>query len=371
MRILHVIRDLDLSSGGPIGAIFSFAKMQADKGDDVVILTTDYQLSDYPKFDNITVISVPCTLKRWRYSSRFSHVAREQIERADITHVHMVWEHTTYGVYKLCKELKKPFILRPCGMLDSWSMQKGGLAKKVYYKMIAKQVIKSATALHFTSNTEQADSAKFTENKNSFVCGIPLKDNYIEKNPDPTVGNNSKSLLFVGRLHEFKRPDLAIKSFKIISQTHPEFELIIAGNGSEEYSDYLKSLVYDLAIEDKVKWVGLLNSDQLKALYRSSYLLVAPSMYENYGNVLIESLSQSCPIVLTPEAHFSEDLVRNECGAVAQAEENALAEEVSKLIQQPKLREIMAENARKYVEKRFMPDTVYTQLVSQYKTAIS
>ncbi len=107
--------------------------------------------------------------------------------------------------------------------------------------------------------------------------------------------NSKKYILFAGGLVPVKNVDILIEAFFKISQQLSNANLIIAGSGSEE--GILKRLVEELNIQNKVQFVGVLNSEKIIAYYNASDILCLPSKSEGLPNVIVEAMFCGTPVV--------------------------------------------------------------------------
>lgn len=73
------------------------------------------------------------------------------------------------------------------------------------------------------------------------------------------------------------------------------WRLQIAGTGSEESLQYLKSLCKENGVEDSVDFLGFVSD--MESLYKKASVFVLSSRYEGFGLVLIEAMSQGCACI--------------------------------------------------------------------------
>jgi glycosyltransferase involved in cell wall biosynthesis len=100
----------------------------------------------------------------------------------------------------------------------------------------------------------------------------------------------------VGRLIKEKHVDELVRAFAIILSEWPDCTLLILGNGPER--ETIRSLVRDLAIEDRVLFKPFLDShDEVISLMKSSHVCVIPSTREGFGIAALEALACGLPVV--------------------------------------------------------------------------
>lgn len=99
----------------------------------------------------------------------------------------------------------------------------------------------------------------------------------------------------VGRLCEQKGQWHLIQAFREVARSHPESRLIICGEGP--YSTILQELVSRFKIDNKVIFAGFQRNPF--AIVCNCHTFVFPSMYEGFGNVMIENMALGLPVIAT------------------------------------------------------------------------
>ncbi|MEO1958274.1 MAG: glycosyltransferase [Nautiliaceae bacterium] len=99
-------------------------------------------------------------------------------------------------------------------------------------------------------------------------------------------------ILGVGRLTKDKNFDYLIKAY---AKGNFSKELWLLGDGEERIN--LKKLVEKLNLKDKVKFLGW--QDNPYPYIKNASLLVHPSKFESFGNVLVEALILNTPVIAT------------------------------------------------------------------------
>ena len=117
----------------------------------------------------------------------------------------------------------------------------------------------------------------------------PLKSGAI---PEPRK-EGVRRVLAAGRLTAQKGFDLLIAAFSRVAATHPEWILIILGEGPERSP--LAEQIAHLELTDRILLPGL--SREPQALMRHADLFVLSSRYEGMPNALLEAMSAGCPCI--------------------------------------------------------------------------
>jgi glycosyltransferase involved in cell wall biosynthesis len=96
-----------------------------------------------------------------------------------------------------------------------------------------------------------------------------------------------------GRLSRQKGHWHLLRAFRTVGETHPKARLVICGKGPLKAE--LTHLCRNLQIEEKVIWTGFL-PNPLPLMARAD-LLVLPSLWEGFPNVLLEAMALGTPVV--------------------------------------------------------------------------
>ncbi|MEM4189677.1 MAG: glycosyltransferase family 4 protein [Candidatus Caldarchaeum sp.] len=178
------------------------------------------------------------------------------------------------------------------------------------------------------------------------------------------LGDDDVVIALVARLDPMKGHDLAIKAMAKVVKRFPKVKLVIVGDGSfsssrqglglskaELWKQKLTSLVENLGLSGNVVFTGHLSQEELGCVYARCDFTLLPSRAEGFGLVVAESWLYGKPAIVSSSAGIAE-LVENESTGLLVNTENTdeVAEAMSKLIGDEKLRLEMGENARKAVE---------------------
>ncbi len=118
----------------------------------------------------------------------------------------------------------------------------------------------------------------------------------------------SRLVLFVGRLHPFKGPDVAIRAFAVAKARAPEIAgdavLWVVGGPSEEADGWdevghLSALAASLGISEHVRFVPPQPHEALADLYSAAEVVLAPSRSESFGLVALEAQACGTPVIGT------------------------------------------------------------------------
>ncbi|KRC86300.1 alpha-1,4-N-acetyl-D-galactosaminyltransferase [compost metagenome] len=109
----------------------------------------------------------------------------------------------------------------------------------------------------------------------------------------PVTGDGRKRLLAVGRLHADKGFDLLIQAYARLAASHPDWDLVILGEGDERPA--LEAQVREAGLESRIAMPG--RAGNVGDWYDSAHLYVLTSRFEGLSNTLLESMASGLAAV--------------------------------------------------------------------------
>ncbi|MEB3217800.1 MAG: glycosyltransferase family 4 protein [Nostocales cyanobacterium 94392] len=161
---------------------------------------------------------------------------------------------------------------------------------------------------------------------------------------------DSKKILCVGNYVPRKGIVYLIEAFAQIERQ--DFTLHLVGNrkNNSSYYNQLNNAVNKLNLTDCVVFHDGADQDNIKQLYASSDIFVLPSFQETFGIVFLEAMHYGLPIITTNVTAMPELVEDGKNGLlVPPGDSQALAQAISKLIENPDLIEQMGAAGRKKV----------------------
>lgn len=290
MKILHIVEDFSLESGGVRTVVKDLNSELISNGYDSLILSKKKE-----KEDDVVVVKgrdLP-----WKYSKNWSRTLLDihKSKPIDCIHIHGVWMYPQFIASKFAIEHKIPFVLSPHGMYEPWLWKQGGLKKKIYFNFLVKRKFKKAAVLHAITRSEKENLQQLLAE--STVQEIPnlIKTRQAGFKDKSAKIHGKKYLLFIGRLDPIKGIDVLIKAFSQLSSN--EFTLKIAGainSYKKELETYVKECNLD---KDKVEFLGFVKDK--KPLIENAFIVVTPSYSEVIGMVNLEAAILKTPVIST------------------------------------------------------------------------
>jgi len=228
---------------------------------------------------------------------------------------------------------------------------------------------KRAQAIIVSSKFEYEDALEFGIEKDKIhIIPMGIEVGRIEKDRSET---EQLQILFVGRIARVRRIELLLQA---VNQLSIPFHLTIAG-GEEKtssvtrtgYLNELKQLTKQLNLGNKVTYVGKKTPLELKTLYQSADIFVYPSLYENFGQPLLEAAAHGLPLISTPVGIARDIIIQGETGYQISGKPEEIQERIESL-RDGKLRVQMGKRIQDEVENRFDWGNIMDQYMNLYRS---
>ncbi|HJX91735.1 MAG TPA: glycosyltransferase [Pyrinomonadaceae bacterium] len=153
--------------------------------------------------------------------------------------------------------------------------------------------------------------------------------------------------------HEVKDYPMFLRAAKRVRQVVADAEFLLAGEG--ELTESLRALARELGIEDHVHFLG--RCDNIAELLKISDICVLSSKAEGFSNSILEYMAASRPVVATDVGGAREAIKEGITGFLVQSgDDEAMANRLIWLLQDPAKAEEMGRAGRKVVEEKFSCD---------------
>jgi len=161
---------------------------------------------------------------------------------------------------------------------------------------------------------------------------------------DPPPADGRRRLLAVGRLHPDKGFDLLIQAYSRIAGQHPDWDLVILGEGDER--PRLQAQIDAAGLQTRVAMPGRVGN--VGDWYRAADLYVLSSRFEGLSNTLLESLASGLAAVCFDCDTGPREVVRDGVDGVLvrpNGDVPALAAALSALMDDAAARQALSERA--------------------------
>jgi len=333
MRILHVIPSVSERSGGPATAIVPMCRALMQQGIEVLLLSTTDGLSEKHnamEYKGVPAIFFPLQLgASFKYSRPLASWLNSNIRNFDLAHVHAVFNHSSVAASQACRKAGVPYIIRPLGTLDPWSMTQKSLRKRFFWQVTGKAMLHHAAAVHYTSEVEKLSTERHLGLNHGKVVALG-----IDANKSNGQVRGEPYVLVLSRLHPKKGLDVLIDAFLSLTQKKEfsSWRLIVAGDGPSDYVSKLKAKAAASAQPDRIVFTGWLDDEKKHAVLGGASLLALPSHQENFGLCVMEAMSHSVPVLISPNVNLAAEIVSANAGWVAAIDKDALAAKLTEAL---------------------------------------
>ncbi len=203
-----------------------------------------------------------------------------------------------------------------------------------------------------------------------YGSGVAVIPNPLRPLPE-LVAEREHTILAVGRLYRQKGFDILLRAFATVRGAHPDWSLVIVGAGPEEPP--LRRLIEQLALGDAV--TILPPRKDVETLMARAGLVVQPSRFEGFPNVLLEAMGMGAAVVAARCPSGPAEIIDDGTnGRLVPPEDPArLAEVIGELLADPDQRRRLGESARRvrerYDQQRIMHRWTQCMLEPSIQTA--
>ncbi|MBX7126359.1 MAG: glycosyltransferase [Cyclobacteriaceae bacterium] len=306
--------------GGPTRSVSLLAESLVAAGNDVLVITTTANgPTELPVSTNsITVVDGVSVHYHRRWTGDHTHFSPALLwnvwrhaRRFDIVHVQAWWNFVSVFAVAICLLRGVTPVLSPRGMMSAFSFthQRAGL-KGLLHRWFGARLIRRSW-LHTTSALELTDCQRAVPGAAGFV--LPNFVAARHRHDVRAVLPDNTRVGFLSRIDRKKGVDLLIRSLALSRQP---WTLDIAGTGDASYLDELQKLSEQLHVAHRVRWHGWLDGDARFDFLQSVSLFALTSQNENFANVVIESLMEGTPVVVSNQVGLCDFVEQERLGWV-------------------------------------------------------
>jgi glycosyltransferase involved in cell wall biosynthesis len=373
--------------GGPVRSLSALCEAWAALGVDLKLLTTDADVAgrlDVPletpvMVDGVEVYYYP--LAKQALGSYFRSPAlvagfKKWLAWADFVHLDVLFSHAGPPMSALCSAANIPYTISLRGAMLPYALQRSQLKKRLYLALGGWNLLKKAAAVHCTDVAEEVQFKNLCPNVPTLTVANGLHLGRFSALPARGVTRtrlqippSAPVLLFLGRLHSKKRPEVAVAALAKATAAH----LILAGADEENLGAALKAQAEALGCANRLHLVGLLEGEALLSTFADSDLLVMPSapQSENFGMSGAEALAAGLPILTSTDVPIGQWAVKYGVGFTAIPELAPFAEAAAAALQDLALLRALGARGQVLVAEHFEISRVAGQMLTHYQNILS
>lgn len=373
LRVLQVIPSVAASDGGPTRAIQVIEQALSERGVSVKTLTTDYGLSrqevelagqqrrivahHWTRHYKIAPSMVPYL---WQHATDF-----------DIFHIHALFSFACTAAAWIARMRGIPYVLRPLGTLGTYSINhRRPLLKRISLACNERQILRNASAVHFTSYAEEAEMMGRALISRSAIIPLgvtqPIPATLEAVAALAPAVSGRQVILFLARLDPKKNVECLIDAMAASHRLRNNCRLVVAGDGDPHYVASLKARAEFVGIANDVVWLGHVAGDRKAAVLSCAHVFVLPSHSENFGIAAVEAMLAGVPCILSPGVAVAQEVAAAGGGEVVGTDPTSLADAIERVVFDDTRRLKMGKIATAYAKNEFSVEAMADRLIELY-----
>lgn len=381
LKVLHVIPAVAPRYGGPSQVLYTMSQALQSLGVEILIATTNAD------FDTVLPVTlgrkiiyqeVPTIFfsRQWSEALKYSRPLAEwldhHIKDFDLVHIHAVFSHACIAAARICRKYKIPYLVRPLGTLDPWSLKQKWFRKQLFLFLGAKKMLQEATAVHYTASEEKRLAEEGLGLSNGVVVPNGIDFGLVTNDDDVAALSENRRqnpyILALSRIHPKKGYELLIESFAALKRQGKidRWQLVFAGDGELDYVNQLKTMVERNNLSQSVLFVGWVKGEEKKSVLQKASLFALPSYQENFGISLVEAMACGVPVLISSHVNLAPEITQADAGWVTSLDQKAFSSALSKALDSQQERQCKGARALELAQS-FSSGEVATKLLSLYR----
>lgn len=183
-----------------------------------------------------------------------------------------------------------------------------------------------------------------------------------------SIASNSKIILFLGRIHRIKGIDTLLESFNLLTKKGNTGCLLVIAGPDDGYLQHAQRMVSSLNLKGAVVFCGHLSFwEKLGAIVDSS-VVILPSYYETFPNVVLESYACSRPVIASRVQAMEEIVIDGQTGLLfSPGNVEQLTNAISRMLNDGEWASSMGNRARELVEREYDENKVILRTEALYE----
>lgn len=384
MNVLHVIPSVSPRRGGPSAAIGPMTQALRECGVDCSVVTTnddgpgtlDVPLGRWTDRDGVPTWFLPRfsppmrALREFAWSPGFSRWMRARLREFDLVHIHALFSYLPSRAMTLARRSGVPYVLRPLGLLEEWSLAQSPLRKRAFLVLCDRANVRGAAAVHFTSAREM-EVSKHVPADLGFV--VPLGVEVPEISEDLrararaglTADESQCVLLFLSRWHPKKRIEALLEALATLRDRR--WILVLAGSGDANYEREVRGHIHRLGLDERIRTPGFVEDDVKWAWFAAADAFVLPSHSENFGIAVAEAMAAGVPPIVSEGVALAPDIRRENTGWVVGNDDRSLTAALEEVLNDPDGRAVRGARAAGFARAKYSWRRSAQEIAAQYE----
>lgn len=334
MRVLHVIPSVAARDGGPAVVAVETVRALRAAGWDALLATTDAdgdRRLDVRTGTPTTWEGVPAIFFRrlvseaFKWSPSLARWIGAHAHEFDVADVHAVFSHTSIAAGRACRHAGVPYLVRPHGALDPWSLGRKPLQKRAVLAAGGRRLLAGAAHVQYTTTAEQrlAEQA-LPWLPTGVVVPLGVDDAWFDGD---VARDETPCIVAMSRIEQKKGLEMLIDAFALASgdAALARWRLVLAGDGARGYVAALEARAAAGPAADRIVFPGWVSGEAKRRLVRGAALFASPSLQENFGLSIAEAMAAGVPALVSPGVNLADAIAASAAGWVVPREVEAMA----------------------------------------------
>lgn len=175
----------------------------------------------------------------------------------------------------------------------------------------------------------------------------------------------SNKVISVGDLSRLKNLKTLLEAWSIVMRTHRDWELHLIGPGLH-LGGPMQLWASKNKFDENVVWRGRLQREEMKEIYRTTYIMVHPSLEESHCLSIIEAMANGIPVIGGINSGAVPDTVGNAGLLINVKSTDEISGAIVRLVESVELRQELSREAIMEVGK-YRPDSHALNYVTEYQ----
>jgi len=282
----------------------------------------------------------------FKYSPALARWLRRAVREFDVVHVHAVFSHASLAAGRACQSAGVPYVVRPLGSLDPWSLAQHAWRKRVLMWSAVGSLLRGASGLHFTTEGERDAAAEVSGEVPSRVIPLGVDDQYLST-PPIAPADRDRRIVVLARFDRKKNLDRLIRAFHASAPDAEGWRLTIAGAGDAAYEAEMRQAAGGGPAAARIDIEPWLDGEKKLELLRRAAVFATPSFQENFGLAALEAMACGVPVLAAANVNLAPAIRQAGAGWVTGTSEAELTAALKQIMRDEVGLRRRATNARK------------------------
>lgn len=292
---------------------------------------------------------------------RFSRIVRN----ADFVSLHSLYTFPVFAGYLLARLHRRPFGIRPHGVLSPIQRGISVRKKKIYNWLIADRIVRDAAVIFYSSVEERAGTADLKLPQLSVIVPDGFSADEFKDLPERgrfrqrfLGGSTGPLVLFLARLHAVKGLDLLIDAMRLVIEQRPDVRLAIVGPPDPpSFGRKVQAWIKSAGIAEQTVVTGNADAQMRLEAFADADVYTLPSQAENFGFSVFEAMACGLPVVVSETISYSGEIADCGAGIALPRKPEAFASAINSLISDPARRSAMGACGRTLADRYSLHET--------------